>query len=224
MTSTVSSSREDRQVDEPPPAFPAARFPDGGSYATAYFEQLSRASSAVDGTELQRAAALLLSAYTGGRSVFCCGNGGSAAIADHLQCDHLKGVRTGTDLVPRVISLASNVDLLTAIANDIGFEDVFVYQLEAHGRPGDVLVTISSSGRSPNIVRALTWAGAHGMRTIAFTGFDGGDARRLADVSVHVPCSNYGIVEDVHQSAMHALAQFIRHSRMSDHVLASTTF
>lgn len=224
MTTTVSSPRGARGREQPASAFPSTGFPDGGSYAAAYFDTLSRACRSVDPVQLQRAAVTLLDAYTGGHRVFSCGNGGSAAIADHLHCDHLKGVRTGTDLVPRVISLSSNGALLTAIANDIGFEDVFVYQLESHGQAGDVLVTISSSGRSPNIVRAIAWARDHDMATIALTGFDGGNARRLADVSVHVDCANYGIVEDAHQAAMHALAQYIRHSRIPDRLLATTTF
>ena len=88
--------------------------------------------------------------------MFSCGNGGSAAIANRAQCDHVKGVRTTTDLTPRVLSLSTNVELLTAIANDMGYEKVFVYQLESQSRPGDVLIAVSSSGRSPNIVRALT--------------------------------------------------------------------
>ena len=93
-----------------------------------------------------------------------------------LQCDHVKGVRTGTDLAPQVLSLSTNVELLTAIANDLGYENVFAYQLQSQARPGDVLMAVSSSGRSPNIVRALTWARDHGLRTIAITGFDGGGA------------------------------------------------
>ena len=136
----------------------------------------------------------------------------------------MKGVRTGTDLEPRVISLSNNIELLTAIANDYGYEDSFAYQLRAQSRPGDVLVVISSSGRSPNIVRALQWACDNDLRTIALTGFDGGGARSLAEVAIHVDSTNYGIVEDLHQSVMHALAQYIRQSRMDADVIASTTF
>ena len=113
----------------------------------------------------------------------------------------MKGVRTGTDLSPRVISLSTNVELLTAIANDIGYEDVFAYQLQSQAQPGDVLIAVSSSGRSPNIVHALTWARDHGLRTIALTGFGGGDARAMAEVAIHVDSANYGIVEDLHQAS-----------------------
>ena len=122
-----------------------------------------------------------------GARIFSCGNGGSASIANHMQCDHVKGIRTTTDLSPHVFSLSSNVELLTAIANDTGYEDIFVYQLQSQSEPGDVLVAVSSSGRSPNIVQAFTWARDHGLRTIAVTGFDGG-AARVAEISVHVEC------------------------------------
>ena len=169
----------------------------------------------IEPAALDRAAAILLEAYTSGAAVFSCGNGGSASIANHLQCDHVKGVRTTTDLAPRVVSLSTNVELLTAIANDMGYEDVFVYQLQSQSAPGDVLIAVSSSGRSPNIVRALTWARDHGLRTIALTGFDGGAARTVAEVTIHVDGANYGIVEDLHQAIMHALAQYIRQSRMT---------
>lgn len=156
--------------------------------------------------------------------MFSCGNGGSAAIANHLQCDHVKGVRTATDLVPRVVSLSANVELITAIANDMAYEDVFVYQLQSQSGPGDVLIAVSSSERSPNIVRALTWARDHDIRTIALTGFSGGQARAVAEVTIHVDSANYGIVEDLHQGIMHALAQYIRQSRMTADAISSSVF
>ena len=156
--------------------------------------------------------------------MFSCGNGGSAAIANHVQCDHVKNVRATTDLTPRVLSLSTNVELLTAIANDMGYENVFSYQLQSQSGPGDVLMAVSSSGRSPNIVQALTWARDHGLRTIAITGFDGRPARDLAEVSVHVDCTNYGVIEDLHQAIMHALAQYIRQSRMSTEEISTSVF
>ena len=85
-------------------------------------------------------------------------------------------------------------------------------------------MAVSSSGRSANIVRALEWARDHGLRTIAITGFDGGEARAVAEVSLHVECTNYGIVEDLHQTVMHALAQYIRHSRMTADAISTTVF
>lgn len=224
MTSIFQLSERASQVAPEAPSFPDIPYHTAATYLVGYLDEWARAAASVDPLALDRAATILLGAYTGGRTVFSCGNGGSAAIANHLQCDHLKGVRTGTDLTPRVTSLSSNVELLTAIANDLGYDDTFAYQLRAQSKGGDVLIAISSSGRSPNIVHALEWARTHGLRTIALTGFNGGRARMVAEVAVHVESTNYGIIEDLHQSVMHSLAQYVRQSRMSAPAIAATTF
>jgi histidinol-phosphate phosphatase family protein len=205
-----------------PPSFPVRQYPDGGTFGSAYAGELAKSFGTIDMTQVARAADMLNEAYDREASVFACGNGGSASIANHLQCDHVKGVRKGTDLTTRVFSLSTNIELFSAIANDIGYDAVFEYQLQSMARPGDVLIAVSSSGRSPNIVRVLEWANGHGMHTIALTGFSGGAARELASVSVHVRSDNYGIIEDAHQACMHLLAQYVRQSRMtSDDVTAN---
>lgn len=206
------------------PSFPVRQYPDGGSFGSAYAGELARAFGTVDMVQVARAAELLSAAHDRDASIFACGNGGSASIANHLQCDHVKGVRNGTDLTTRVFSLSTNIELFSAIANDIGYDTVFEYQLQSLARTGDVLIAVSSSGRSPNIVRALEWANGHGMHTIALTGFSGGAARELASVSVHVRSDNYGIIEDAHQACMHLLAQYVRQSRMSPDDVAANTF
>lgn len=206
------------------PKFPASRFHRADSYGGAYVAELSRAFGTVDLEQISRAAKILNDAYDRDAAVFSCGNGGSASIANHLQCDHVKGVRGGTGLTTRVQSLSTNVELFSAIANDLGYDKVFEYQLQSQARPGDVLIAVSSSGRSPNIVRALDWAAAHDMTTIALTGFEGGPARRRAAVSVHVDSGNYGIIEDAHQACMHLLAQYVRQSRMTPDAVAAQTF
>jgi phosphoheptose isomerase len=207
-----------------PARFPAAPYATAAAYFEAYAEETARVASSIDPAAFHGAAAILIEAYTRRAGVFSCGNGGSAAIANHLQCDHLKGIRTTTDLAPRVVSLSASVELLTAIANDLAYEDVFAYQLQSQSGPGDVLIAVSASGRSANIVRALTWARDHGLRTIALTGFDGGDARAVAEVCIHVDGANYGVVEDLHQAIMHALAQYIRQSRMTAAAISSSVF
>jgi D-sedoheptulose 7-phosphate isomerase/D-glycero-D-manno-heptose 1,7-bisphosphate phosphatase len=204
--------------------FPAGGYQRAGSYFDDYVWELARAAGTVDRASLDRAATTLLDAYTSGARVFACGNGGSAAIANHMQCDQVKGLRAGTDLAPRFVSLSSNVEVLTAIANDLAYEDVYTYQLESQSEPGDVLIAVSSSGRSPNIVGALTWARDHGLATIALTGFTGGGARAVAGVAVHVDSSNYGVIEDVHQAITHALAQYLRQSRMVPDTILSSVF
>jgi phosphoheptose isomerase len=211
-------------ADAGPAKFPVAPYLSAASYFDAYADELSRAAKTIDPAALDQAAAILLEAYARDARMFSCGNGGSAAVANHMQCDHVKGVRTTTDLTPRVLSLSTNVELLTAVANDLGYENVFVYQLESQSRPGDVLIAVSSSGRSPNIVRALGWARDQGLHTIALTGFDGGAAKVTAEVAVHVECTNYGIIEDLHQAIMHALAQYIRQSRMTADAISTNVF
>jgi len=211
-------------VGDPPPKFPAAPYGSAEGYFSAYTEELARVASSVLPAAVAQAGAILLDAYTRGATVFSCGNGGSASIANHLQCDHTKNVGKSTDLYPRVMSLSGNVEVLTAVANDHAYQDIFTHQLRFQSRPGDALVAVSSSGRSANIITALSWARDHGLRTISLTGFDGGEARAIADVSVHVQGTNYGVIEDLHQVIMHALAQYIRQSRMTPAAISSSVF
>lgn len=181
-----------------------------------YFDRCARAARSVPAPALACAAEILTTAYRNGNTVYACGNGGSAAISNHLLCDHAKCIRTDTRLMPRVVSLATNIEVITAIANDIAYDDIFVYQLENLARSGDVLITISASGDSENVVRAASWACDHGLRTIAMTGFTGGRTGSLAEVHLHVEGDNYGVIEDVHQSLMHILAQYIRQAHMAE--------
>jgi D-sedoheptulose 7-phosphate isomerase len=196
--------------------FPDRLFPDCGSYATAYFGEMAKAAATIDPAAITAAGQLIAETTQRGGRIYSCGNGGSAAIANHLVCDCLKGIRSNTALRPKVYSLSTTVELITAIVNDIGSEEMFSFQLESLGEPGDLLISISSSGASPNIIRTLELARKMGMRTIAMSGFAGGRSRELGDVSLHVDCENYGIVEDLHQSLMHILAQYTRHSHLDD--------
>ncbi|HTW05921.1 MAG TPA: SIS domain-containing protein [Acidimicrobiales bacterium] len=224
LTGYGNSERGETGPPELANKFPTGAYAQISAYAAAYFEEVARAWHSIDLAQLERAAAILTRAYTTGSQVFSCGNGGSAAIANHFLCDHLKAVRTGTGLSPKVTSLSTNIELMSAISNDLGYEEVFRYQLEAQSRPGDVLVAISSSGRSDNIVRTVAWAKRNGRHTISLTGFDGGKTRTTADVAIHVDCANYGVIEDVHQAVMHTLAQYVRQAHLSPGTVAITTF
>jgi phosphoheptose isomerase len=138
------------------------------------------------------------------------GNGGSAAIADHFCADFVKGVRFDTDLKPKCTSLTSNGPLLTALANDMSYLDIFQNQISYH-RPS-LAIAVSSSGNSTNITRGLEFANFIGAKTIALVGFDGGKVLKdhLADVVIHINSNNYGIVEDTHMMILHSLVQKIR--------------
>ncbi len=204
--------------------FPDRAFKTAEDFIDAYAERVSAALTSIDRGRVAAAAKVLATAYSTGAAVYSCGNGGSAAISNHLHCDHLKSVQTDTAFKPRVVSLVSVMETITAIANDISYDEVFAYQLRTMATPGDVLITVSSSGDSENVVRALQWAKENGVKTIALTGFDGGRSRAIADISIHVEGDNYGIVEDAHQSVMHMLAQYIRMSGMPPDLIDERKF
>jgi phosphoheptose isomerase len=204
--------------------FPDKHFGDIGSYADAYYDRLALAAASIDRGALAGAVRILREALERDAQIFSCGNGGSASISNHLLCDFAKGIQTDTAFRPRVVSLASNVEMLTAIANDISYDDVFAYQLATQARKGDVLVTISSSGDSENVIRALKHARENDIPTIAMTGFSGGRSRVNADVHIHVTGDNYGVVEDTHQSIMHLLAQYLRLTAMPRDAIANRKF
>lgn len=177
-----------------------------------YKNQISMALDSVEPRLLNVAYEMIMNSINAGNPIFSMGNGGSAAISDHLACDHGKGVTFNTKLKNYVISLPSNGSLLTAIANDIGYDEVFSFQLQQQHATKGLVIGISSSGSSPNIVRGFEKARERGYTSIALVGFDGGKVREkmLADCIIHVKAFNYGIVEDCHQMIMHTLSQTIR--------------
>jgi D-sedoheptulose 7-phosphate isomerase len=204
--------------------FPDKKFNDPAAYTAAYFEQVSKAAATVDGSKFTKAVDILTQVYSAGGTVFSCGNGGSAAIANHLVCDHCKLVQTDTQLIPRIVSLSTTVEMITAIGNDLSYNEIFDYQLKSLAKSGDVLITISSSGDSENIVRAATWAKENGIPVISMTGFTGGRSAGIADANLHVTADNYGVIEDVHQSLMHILAQYIRQAHMDEALITERKF
>ena len=204
--------------------FPAKKYDDPIEFFDGYLDAVARAAAAVDRSALGRAADLLTELFSADRTLYVCGNGGSAAISNHLLCDYSKCIQTDTVLLPRVVSLSASVEYITAIGNDIDFADIFVFQLRTAARKGDALMTVSASGNSENIVRAVEWARNNGLRTIAMTGFEGGRSAGIADVNLHTPAANYGIAEDVHQSMMHMLAQYLRMRSMDAALVPSRLF
>ncbi len=205
-------------------SFPDNKFENAGGYVDAYFAELAKAAASVDRERIAKAVQILEAVHAKGGTVFACGNGGSASISNHLACDHGKLLATDTGLSPHIQSLAANVEVITAIANDIDYGEVFVHQLGLQAEAGDVLVTVSSSGDSENVTRAAAWARENGLDVIAMTGFEGGRTAELASVNLHVTADNYGIIEDVHQSLMHLLGQFMRQKRMSAELVTERKF
>lgn len=182
-------------------------------YAATYASQVHKAFSAVAPEALRKAFEALGSATERGARVYVAGNGGSAAISDHLCCDWMKGTSVPGLAAVKVHSLVSNTSLLTALANDFSYEESISRQVEMLGEEGDLLILISSSGNSPNIEKAALAARAKKMKTIGLCGFSGGKLKELSDICLHVPASNYGVVEDAHQMLMHVLAQSLARLR-----------
>ena len=189
-------------------------------YFQTYCESINKALKSVQEQSDEDAYDMIKHTGKIGARIFVCGNGGSASIAEHFSCDHSKGVRMDTPLLrPNVVSLASNMATITAIGNDIGYDKIFSKQLEfSNATQDDILIVISSSGNSSNIVRALEQAQQSNLFTIALVGFDGGQAGKIASATVHVNSSNYGIVEDCHQIIMHSWAQALRVSAATEHL------
>ena len=160
---------------------------------------------------MDRAISEILSAYERGASIFTFGNGGSAALASHFACDLGKGTLSSHNGQKRfrVISLADNIPLITAWANDHGYEHVFAKQLENLIESGDLVFAISGSGNSSNVLRALQVARTHRARTIGLTGFEGGKMKSLCDVCVILPSDNMQIIEDFHLSVTHAISSVV---------------
>ena len=174
--------------------------------ATRHLASLAETLVRIPVEPVGRAIALLVAARADGHRVWVLGNGGSAAIASHLVCDLTKNATRDGETPLRSMALTDNVPLLTALSNDISYERVFAAQIELLVDAEDVIIAISSSGRSPNIVAAIHAGLARGARIIALLGFDGGPALDLADVAIHIPIHDYGIVEDAHSAVGHALA------------------
>lgn len=137
--------------------------------------------------------------------IYICGNGGSAATASHFQNDFNKGVSEYLEIPFRFQCLNDNIATVMAIANDIGYEEVFRFQLRGYIEPGDVLVAISGSGNSKNVINAAEYVKVHGNKVIGLTGYNGGKLRELADISLHVPVNSMQVTEDVHMLLDHLM-------------------
>jgi D-sedoheptulose 7-phosphate isomerase len=170
-----------------------------------YWQEVAQVAATVDIQALKRAADELLSCQARGRVVFAIGNGGSAATASHFTCDLSKGTRRGGPPTFRTLALTDNVPVMTAWANDSSFERVFAEQLVSLAQPGDVLMAISVSGTSPNIVSAVSEARALGLTVISLTGRTGGTLATMSDVIITVPSDSMEVVEDAHLIVSHSL-------------------
>lgn len=183
---------------------------DFDEFVKSYYDRFVSALRDFDREPLSGILEVLDGVVARGATLWVAGNGGSAAISNHAVCDLTKWTYVPEKSPLRCVSLASNVPMLTALGNDIGFDEVFRRQLLYYVKPDDALLLVSSSGNSPNVVKACEFANDAGVPTIAFVGFKGGKLREIAKHVLWIPVDNYGIVEDTHQSLMHVLTQYLR--------------
>lgn len=170
-----------------------------------YLDQLKGVLDKLDIAGIAKVMHSLAEAHRRGARIYVFGNGGSGSTASHFVNDFNKGASAALRRGFRFHCLNDNVPTMTAIANDVDYDDVFVGQLRNHLDPGDVIIAISGSGNSPNVLRAVRFANVHGAETIALVGYDGGELMRLAALSIHVPVHDMQKVEDVHLALNHLM-------------------
>ena len=166
--------------------------------ASEYFIELAKVLNSLDPDETDRCASIIFEYINSEKKIMTCGNGGSAFTASHYVTDWVKAPKTEKDRRLNAISLSDNTGLLTAYANDMDYENIFSEQISVYGNIGDLVVFVSGSGNSKNIINAMNVAKAAGLRTMAVVGYDGGQLKQLADFSFHVPSFNMQICEDLH--------------------------
>jgi D-sedoheptulose 7-phosphate isomerase len=180
-----------------------------------YYKYLFTILNSIDVNEIAAFAEELVKTRNEGNTIFFIGNGGSAATASHMVNDFGMDVlkKSGSDVPFRAMSLTDNAAVMLAIGNDDGYDKLFVNQLRIHYRSGDILVAISASGNSPNIVDAAEWVKKQGGKVIALVGFDGGRLKRISDVVIHAKSEKgeYGPVEDAHMIMDHLLANWLQY-------------
>jgi D-sedoheptulose 7-phosphate isomerase len=176
------------------------------TYPESYRAAVLESIQTIDTEKVNRAIDWFREARAEARRIFVCGNGGSASTASHFACDVVKGASFDRPSRFRIIALTDQIATLTAYANDVGYDSVFVEQLKNFAEPGDLFMAISGSGNSPNVLRAMEHANAAGCKTIALTGRDGGKLGPMAQLNIRVPVAHMGRIEEAHMVVCHMIA------------------
>ena len=179
-------------------------------FTNGYFFELKRTIEEIPMEKVERIVQMIYEAYLNNKFVFIMGNGGSASTASHFACDLGKGTICEGKPRFRVMSLNDNMPLITALSNDFGYDRVFVEQLMNLVNPGDLVISITGSGNSPNVLIAVEYAKKQGAKTIGLIGFGGGKLQEIVDEHITVSNTNYGQVEDIHLILSHAISQYFK--------------
>lgn len=170
-----------------------------------YFRRLSNTIEALNTDEITEAVEVIKAAYEREATIYVFGNGGSAATASHFVCDFNKGISEMRDKKFNLVCLSDNTPIVTAIANDISYEDVFYFQLKNKLKKDDLVLAISGSGNSKNVIKAVEYAKEVGTKVVGITGYSGGKLKKLADYNMHVAIDDMQITEDIHMSFDHMM-------------------
>ena len=183
-----------------------------------YIDTSTNILGRVDQAAIDKVIDVLYKSYRDSKMVFFAGNGGSAAAASHFCEDLSKGTQPDLKATKRfrALSLVDNVPYITAMSNDEGYQHIFEQQLVCYAQPGDTLVCISGSGNSQNVVQAMEWAKSHDLIAIAITGYDGGKIGAIADINLHVPSFDMGLVEGLHVFVSHYITDRLREKIMKE--------
>ena len=174
-----------------------------------YVKKLFEALNTISIRNLDKASDEIRKTIKKNGTIYVCGNGGSAAIANHYVVDFLKFFREKSNLKPKIISFSNSIETISAISNDIDYKFIFKYQAETYCKKNDLIIIISSSGNSKNIIEIVKYAKSKKIKTIGFSGFKGGYFKRNSNISVHVNSQNYGMSEDSHHILMHLTLQYL---------------
>lgn len=177
---------------------------------TTYFDKLIKTIQNIDTDEVQKCAEILLKAYENENNIFICGNGGSASTASHFACDINKGVSYGLEKRFKVIPLTDSLSTITAYTNDVDYNVIFIEQLKNFFKKGDVLIGISGSGNSRNVLNAIEYVNNNGGITIGWTGYNGGKLKEIAQYSVNANIDDMQISEDLHMVFTHLMMKILR--------------
>jgi len=190
--------------------FPIKKYKSIDSFFLDYSKQLNQVLNSIDLDKIIKAAELIEKTIIKNNSIFVCGNGGSLAIANHMLCDFSKSLSEKTKIYPKVFSLVSNHELISAISNDISFDEILTRQARNIITNKDIVILISSSGNSKNLINLINFCNKKKILTLAIVGFKGGYLKKYSKNYIHIPINNYGISEDCSQIIMHVITQYLK--------------
>jgi D-sedoheptulose 7-phosphate isomerase len=181
-------------------------------YINRYLNLIKQGITNLDSDKLLRIEKIIFKKIRNNKKIFVCGNGGSASVANHFLCDFNKGIKLSSNnkLKPKIVSLSDNMETILAIGNDLSFDKIFTFQLDNYYTNGDIVILLSCSGSSSNIIDTLNYCKKKKIFTISITGFAKKVIQKKADINLDLGIKNYGVSEDFFQIIMHMLSQSIR--------------